>query len=353
MAVASSEYDGYSITPIGRMEVLYGLQHTLGTLFNCYDNQTEVLTSVGWVSLAKAKKADLDVATVNPNNGSMWFEKPKQWFEYDYDGTLKLFESSRYSLAVTPNHQMFGKYIHSDITEFKDADKIFEKSVWDEFKIPMAVHFCGVQPQPIVVKQAKRKCNVQIDVGLMAGFLGWFLSDGSITFGKDSGTLSVIVEQSKKQYLDSIDYYFNNLPFHVSKFFDKSKEAWQWAITDKVFYQWLETNCYYGGTTGEYKKLPDIIRNADKITLSHFFECFVKGGGHVTEGYSNLYQIGTESRQLSNDLQEVAIKLGYSCHIKDSNTVSGKPYYMLRWLVGMQQIYSIRVRYTALKTLLI
>jgi hypothetical protein len=36
MAVASPEYDGYSITPIGRIEVLYGLQHTLDFLFNSH-----------------------------------------------------------------------------------------------------------------------------------------------------------------------------------------------------------------------------------------------------------------------------------------------------------------------------
>ena len=36
MAVASPEFDGYSITPIGRMEVLYGLQHTLDFLFNSH-----------------------------------------------------------------------------------------------------------------------------------------------------------------------------------------------------------------------------------------------------------------------------------------------------------------------------
>ena len=36
IAVASPEYDGYSITPIGRMEVLYGLQHTLDFLFNSH-----------------------------------------------------------------------------------------------------------------------------------------------------------------------------------------------------------------------------------------------------------------------------------------------------------------------------
>ena len=36
MAVASPVYDGYSITPIGRIEVLYGLQHTLDFLFNSH-----------------------------------------------------------------------------------------------------------------------------------------------------------------------------------------------------------------------------------------------------------------------------------------------------------------------------
>ena len=36
MAVASPEFDGYSITPIGRLEILYGLQHTLDFLFNSH-----------------------------------------------------------------------------------------------------------------------------------------------------------------------------------------------------------------------------------------------------------------------------------------------------------------------------
>ena len=36
MAVASPEFDGYSITPLGRMEVLYGLQNTLDFLFNSH-----------------------------------------------------------------------------------------------------------------------------------------------------------------------------------------------------------------------------------------------------------------------------------------------------------------------------
>jgi len=52
VAVASPEFDGYSITPIGRMEVLYGLQHTLDFLFNSH--------------VANVRKAINDMLVVDP-----------------------------------------------------------------------------------------------------------------------------------------------------------------------------------------------------------------------------------------------------------------------------------------------
>jgi len=52
ISVASPEYDGYSITPIGRMEVLYGLQHTLDFLFNSH--------------ISNVRKAINDMLVVDP-----------------------------------------------------------------------------------------------------------------------------------------------------------------------------------------------------------------------------------------------------------------------------------------------
>lgn len=52
VAVASPEFDGYSITPIGRMEILYGLQHTLDFLFNSH--------------VANVRKAINDMLIVDP-----------------------------------------------------------------------------------------------------------------------------------------------------------------------------------------------------------------------------------------------------------------------------------------------
>ena len=52
VSVVSPEFDGYSITPIGRMEVLYGLQHTLDFLFNSH--------------IANVRKAINDMLVVDP-----------------------------------------------------------------------------------------------------------------------------------------------------------------------------------------------------------------------------------------------------------------------------------------------
>lgn len=52
MGVASPEFDGYSITPVGRLEILYGLQHTLDFLFNSH--------------VANVRKAINDMLVVDP-----------------------------------------------------------------------------------------------------------------------------------------------------------------------------------------------------------------------------------------------------------------------------------------------
>lgn len=52
VAVASPEYDGYSVTPIARMEILYGLQNTLDFMFNSH--------------VANVRKAINDMLVVDP-----------------------------------------------------------------------------------------------------------------------------------------------------------------------------------------------------------------------------------------------------------------------------------------------
>jgi len=338
IVVVAPDSDGYTSTPVSRIEVLHGLQTTLDWLFNCYDEETEVLTERGWMPLSQTSGDD-KVATVDPNTLEFWFEKPKQWFEYDYNGFMMNFKSSRMDVCVTPNHNMFVKRRHErlncfDSWQFKpaallgDTDYLTVGNVRWRGKLGEAVRLEGKVPLRDRGK-AQRYVDVEISPELLAGFLGWFLSDGSISHGGASGSYTVAVKQSKGRNFKQLDSIFDAMPFHVNRSYDLKKHACQWTITNRPLYEWLKDNCYDGGTTGEFKKVPDFVKGWDEFTLGILFDCAMRGDGHWMPSHPNLGKYSSESKRLIDDLQEIALRLGYFSHVYEHETSLGKSFYAL------------------------
>lgn len=330
------DYDGYSITPISKLEITAGLQTALDWMFNCYDDQTEILTSRGWINLAETLPDD-EVATVDPGTKLMWFEKPSEWFSYDYEGWMVNFQSSRMDICVTPNHNMYVRKRHMGSWDFKPAAFVVADSK-SEYKTLGNVRWNGVRPESIVFPAIKpgrdrgaaiRYPEAVVDSMLMAGFLGWFLSEGSICNGAASGSYSIAIKQSKSEHIDDIEGIMEAMPFNVTRTFDAQKGAVQWTITDKRLYKWLKDNCYTEGTTGEFKKIPDIARTWDDFHIGLLFERAMWGDGYWMPGHENLGKYGSRSKQLVDDLQELALRLGYFAHTREDKTPAGLPFYAL------------------------
>ena len=339
IAIAAPDFDGYGISPVSRMETLYGLQHTLDWMFNCFDDQTEVLTPDGWKFMSDAKSQNSQVSTIVSQN-ILTFEDPMQWFEYDYDDYMLRFESKKYDLLVTPNHNLFGYHRYKGDWELKPAIMVAERCKSDEFKMIGNINWEGeessadifIQGVEPVRKQPgvkQRYEDLKIAPSVMAGFLGWFLSDGGVHLGKASGTYAITLTQSKRQHWAEIDKILENLPFHVTGYFEEARNAYHWTISHKIWFEWLVANCYKDGTIGKFKRVPKFIKKWKPFLLDIFFECFINGDGHRKPGYDNLIQIGVEGRLLADDLQEIAIKLGYNCSITESKTHSGNLFHYL------------------------
>jgi len=335
VVVCAPDFDGYSVTPLSRMETIYGLQTTLDWLFNCYDDQTEVLTKRGWVPLPNANQDD-EVATVNPLTKELTFEVPKQWFEYDYDGYMVNFVSSRMDVCVTPNHNMFVKRRYERVGErdgwqFKpaallgDTDYLTLGNVrWEGVRPSTSLLIEGKSPQRYRGNNRRYK-DTEINPMVLAGFLGWFLSEGSISGGNCTS-----VKQSKVGNYKDIDSLFEAMPFHVTVGQDVEKHATSWAITDKRLYGWLKENCYEGGTTGEFKKIPRFVMEWDDFHLNLLFERAMWGDGYWMPGHENLGNYSSKSKQLVDDMQEIAIRLGYFSHVRETTTPAGLPFYVLQ-----------------------
>lgn len=82
-----------------------------GNWGSCHDEETEVLTKVGWKYFKDITYND-ELATVNPEKlGVIYFERPVNIIKYHYTGNIiKCKEDlSNASFAVTPDHKMFIK----------------------------------------------------------------------------------------------------------------------------------------------------------------------------------------------------------------------------------------------------
>jgi hypothetical protein len=328
MAVASPEYDGYSITPIGRMEVLYGLQHTLDFLFNCYDDKTEVLTKRGWVPFPDTNKDD-EIATVNSDTREFWFESPKQWFEYDYDGKMHTFNSSRMDICVTPNHNMLVADRYRDNWELLPA-LVVAKTSSKKYRTLGNLRWKGTEPPPFILAEDRTSNQnlKEVTIGPLTfmKFLGWFLSEGSISnTGRQYAT---VIGQKKEENIAELEELMEHMPFKVCRVMSDSGYI-RWQISDKRFHKWLRDNCYsQGGYTSEYKKLPNCLREWSEEYLNIFFISCLKGDG--SERYSDYFQYGSTSKALVDGLQEVALRLGYFSFVSDAGeTKIGNKMYTL------------------------
>ena len=70
-----------------------------GSVGSCHDDQTEVLTKKGW-KLFKDITYEDELASVNPEDGVLIFEKPTNILTYDYSGEM-IVKCTEISLGIS------------------------------------------------------------------------------------------------------------------------------------------------------------------------------------------------------------------------------------------------------------
>src|SRR3990167_8070863 len=159
---------------------------------NCYDDATEILTDGGWKKFGELNRNEY-VAT--RQNGLCGFERPKKYYEYNYDGEMVRIKNNGIDALITPNHRCLVKNHRIGDWVIKTAEDIF--GTWTYRFLKTADGFSGVQ----------------YDKNL-ARFWGWYVSEGYAISGKKIGD-RIVITQKKEQFLDDIRATLNacSLPF--------------------------------------------------------------------------------------------------------------------------------------------
>ena len=266
----------------------------------CFDEETEILTKEGWKRYDQYSLDD-EFVTLN-EEGYLEYQRPSHINITEYNGPMHLLESRRYSLCVTPNHRLYGKF-NGKLTKF-------EKRTVEETRQLSSYHLRvetrGILqkeenvPEYVIIPATKRRPEYKIPIKLYLKLLGWYLSEGCT----HKGDTIMLAQSQKSEYFQEIWDLVTEMGYtpHV------------WKGTDAiVFYDTRLAKHFKQFGLAHEKFIPKWIKELPKEYLDIMLDTYWKGDGYKAgpaylKGGSLIY--ATNSPQLRDDLMELAVLQG-------------------------------------------
>lgn len=257
---------------------------------DCYDEQTEILTRDGWVKFSDMKKG-VEVLTLNPKTNKAEWKVPYKYVDQAYEGPMYRIASKKLDLLVTPEH----KFLVDTVKGERKLKPIEEINHYYE-RIPASVDWDGVDDSSITDDHC--------------ALLGFYLAKGScatddraskdnheVVFSQTPGDkcgLKGDVRSEFKDVLTRLGYSYRETQTSL-------------VVCDKELRNQLKPlgNKYVKRIPKNYLELPP-------AKLRTILAWMLTGDGSARLNDISYY---TVSKELADDLQELAIKSGLSARI--------------------------------------
>lgn len=322
--------------------------------YACHDAETECLTRKGWVAWPSITQDD-ELATWSEERGQLEYQHPTELHSYDYSGALHHWSGRSIDAMVTPNHRMwmYGKVYKrpaypAPFWHFEDSAHARER-LWATQRFWRdAAPYTGQQELvhiPGVSRITKRKENSRgggrppangIDDPLtfkardFARFLGYVVSEGHM------GAAGVHLSQKEGRFADDIRTAVSIFPASWRR--EKTSEGpfgfyTKWSILHLGLAEWFRQHVHHGAA---HKRLPQEVFEWEREAQYELFMGLMNGDGCWNKnGQSVGY--ATISKGLADDVQRLAVLLGYSSLLRGGN---GKGYYVnIRFKRDRRQVF--------------
>ena len=158
---------------------------------------------------------------------------------------------------------------------------------------------------------------VTIDSDVWLEFLGWFVSEGSTNLrvdsrGRNSSTV-FLTQKDGTEDAEKIALMLESMPFIFHTCVTDAGQR-QWACHDSGLVDHLRRHC---GVGSHNKRVPSYVKDYPASALRLLLDAAIAGDGHVSKTHKNLVTYTTASRQLADDIQELAVKCGWRASITE------------------------------------
>jgi hypothetical protein len=270
--------------------------------FNCFSDDTEILTRDGGWLLFSELTGDELVATLDEGD-ELVYAPIREVMSYDYEGEMYRVYNNAIDLLTTPNHQF---YVESG-KGFRKFKRIDDPTILGD-KIPATCWWQGVEPRKFVLPVVDYDRNTRLDIDRnlefavddWCAFLGIYLSEGS-TFSDGHGNYRVTISQTKPAICEDINELLTRMELH----YRYDANPGNFVISNKQLFEY----CRQFGLQHE-RYVPVECKGYSRGLLSILRDWLVKGDGNLNG--NNTLSYATTSRRLAGDFQELLIKTGYS-----------------------------------------
>ncbi|ADI73445.1 MCM family protein [Methanohalobium evestigatum Z-7303] len=276
----------------------------------CYDDQTEILTENGWKFFKDVIEGER-VASLTPD-GKLEYVVPGMYVASDYEGDMYYLKSRQVDLAVTPNHNMYvdinkranewtGFDLHRmDSLPLHKRMRFKKNAYWDgerieTFEIPSIVKYVNQNCSGIETESITVKMNDWLE------FLGYYLPEGSVKY-MNGIPYSVQITQKTSGKIQKIQNSLDRLGFKWSY------DGHSFSIHSKQLAKYLSMfgKCHE-------KFVPEYVKKLCPGQIKIFVDAMVLGDGYIRCETGQMAYI-TSSKRLADDMQELALKMGYSAN---------------------------------------
>ncbi len=262
----------------------------IGDKYACYDDQTEILTTDGWIYFKDLTKNHY-VATLVDNK--LEYQQPLMTHSYDYNGKMYSVKSNHVDLVVTPNHGMWVKL---------RGNKGYRRIVY----IPKNINNKYVKNNTYFVLPAHENNKERLlDLKTFVEFFGIWIAEGWANHHTSFAA-------HKPRVKDALIRLCRILNLEISTCFDNKNAGEKniWYIVDKQLNEYMKP--FSVGATN--KKLPEWVWSLTRENCRILINGMMLGDGHSMKG-TTTRRYDTSSHELADDFQRLCLHAGYACNI--------------------------------------
>ena len=310
-------------------------------LRECYSTDTEVLTKDGFKFYDEVTDDDV-IGTFNSNTNQLEYQKPVDRFKKHYDGDMYRFSGKKIDMLVTPGHRMWLAQSRSHGNGYHNFDFIEAQNIKKGYfyKTRCVVDWQGKEISEVDV------CGYKIPAEDYMKILGHLVAEGCISYNTSTYQYGVGCNQSvKSEHIDSIRNSMTMLAGYCDKHlgirFSENTRGFSlnnhcsmenWKISNKALSNHFADEI---GTNSHNKHLPQWVKELSPELLDILLTALSEGDARINPskyGTSSIgYRYSTISKQLADDIQEIAFKCGYAPLVDRAKNGQGKLYWSVAW----------------------